>query len=234
MRQIPSTGSAVAAELGAGTKLCVVIVSEVRLYRDGLAAVLSAYDGIEIVARTSHWRAAVPLVARLRPDVVLADLPVVEARDAVRQLVDAGSLTVNVVVMSIGSQDGDVVPWAEAGVAGFVAREDSIDDLVGVITSVSRDEMPCSPRVAATLLRRVAALAADRPALPSRLTSREQEILSLIEHGLSNKEIGRTLSIQLATVKNHVHNILEKLQVNRRADAVALFGRRASPADSQA
>jgi two-component system nitrate/nitrite response regulator NarL len=98
-----------------------------------------------------------------------------------------------------------------------------------VVRSVTRGETLCSPRIAATLFRRVAALAADRRVGDERtlrrLTRRERQIVDLIADGLSNKEIAHRLQIEFATVKNHVHNILEKLQVTRRADAVAALRR---------
>jgi DNA-binding NarL/FixJ family response regulator len=98
-----------------------------------------------------------------------------------------------------------------------------MDDLTATITSVSRDELLCSPRVAAALLRRVGALAngVRRPHATDGLTSRECEILGLIKEGLSNKEIAVRLHIEVATVKNHVHNLLEKLQVASRAEAAS-------------
>jgi DNA-binding NarL/FixJ family response regulator len=80
--------------------------------------------------------------------------------------------------------------------------------------------MPCSPRAAAALLRHIAVLANERPDAVE-LTTRELQIVRLIERGLSNKEIGRQLCIELATVKNHVHNILAKLEVGSRREAVA-------------
>jgi DNA-binding NarL/FixJ family response regulator len=93
--------------------------------------------------------------------------------------------------------------------------------LIATLASVVRDEMACSPRIAAALLRRVASLAVERSPWPSgaRLTARELEVLGLIDEGLSNKQIAGRLCIELATVKNHVHNILEKLQVGRRSEA---------------
>lgn len=207
---------------GEQPKLRVVIVLAVRLYRDGLAAVLESRDDIRVVARAGNWRPALALVAHNRPDVVLVDLPVVENTAVIRQLATAADTPARVVVLSIGSGDDDVVRWAEAGVAGFVTRDDSLDDLVEIVRSVARDEMPCTPRTAALLLRRVGVLAAGREVTPARLTARERQVVTLMERGLSNKEIGRSLCIQLATVKNHVHNILDKLQVSSRADAVAL------------
>jgi len=116
-----------------------------------------------------------------------------------------------------------VIACAEAGVSGYVTREASLDELTGVVESVARGESPCSPRISALLLRRVAETAGRRTETDAarRLTRREAEIVGLIDEGLSNKQIAGRLSIELATVKNHVHSILEKLQVERRAEAAA-------------
>ena len=151
---------------------------------------------------------------------MLIDVPFAEKCTAIRQLTANGSMAVKVIAISINGDRNDVVAWAEAGVAGFATRDDSLGDLIDIVKCVARDEMPCSPPVAAALLRRVGVLAAGRTEPECRLTSRELEIIALIERGLSNKEVARALYIQLATVKNHVHNILEKLQVGRREDAV--------------
>jgi len=132
-----------------------------------------------------------------------------------------------VVTLGITDDDPEVLPLAEAGVAGYVTTEASADEIVLVVESVARGEMPCSPRLAATLLQRVATLAQEQrtPSALATLTSREREIVGLIGDGLSNKEIASGLCIEVATVKNHVHNILEKLNVTRRADAAALVRR---------
>jgi DNA-binding NarL/FixJ family response regulator len=129
-----------------------------------------------------------------------------------------------IVALGISGEEADVLPLAEAGIAGWLTREASVEDLCETVASAAAGEAVCSPRIAASLLRRVAALAADRRLGPTAtpLTRRQREILALIDEGLSNKEIARRLSIELATVKNHVHNILEKLQVRRRAEAAAL------------
>jgi two-component system, NarL family, nitrate/nitrite response regulator NarL len=130
---------------------------------------------------------------------------------------------VKVVALAVPDDESSVVACAEAGVAGYVTRDQSIEDVVAVVESVAHGELIASPRVAATLLRRVTALAADRgaSALPgARLTPRELEIVALIEKRRSNKQIARELCIEVNTVKNHVHSILKKLHVDRRADAV--------------
>jgi DNA-binding NarL/FixJ family response regulator len=193
----------------------------VRLYRDGLASFLNAESDIRIVDTAADWRDT-----RWSPettaDLVLLDAAAADASSAVAAIRDAAP-TARVVVLSIDDGESDVIPWAEAGASGFVTREDSLVRLVDVMRSVVRDELPCSPRLASTLLRHVAALAEKQGSPPprARLTRRELEIIPLLERGFSNKEIGSELCIEVATVKNHLHNILDKLQVRRRAEAVA-------------
>jgi DNA-binding NarL/FixJ family response regulator len=106
-----------------------------------------------------------------------------------------------------------------------VSREGSLEDLISALDSVSRGELLCPPRIAAGLRRRVAALAAARAPVGPRghLTRREAEVAGLIDAGLSNKQIAQRLCIEVPTVKNHVHNILEKLQVHRRGEAAAML-----------
>jgi two-component system, NarL family, nitrate/nitrite response regulator NarL len=116
-----------------------------------------------------------------------------------------------------------VIACAEAGISAFVAREGTAEDLVAAVHQAMRGELVCSPRVTALLFDRVAALSAERTtSIPTdALTEREKEIIPLVEQGLSNKEIARQLRVGAATVKNHVHNILEKLQVRRRGEVAA-------------
>ena len=130
-----------------------------------------------------------------------------------------------VVALGVRETEDEVVACAEAGVAGYVTREHTLADLIAALDALARGEAPCPPRAAAMLLRRVSALAAERRPAPSgvdELTNREREILDLICDGLTNKQIGQLLFIELPTVKNHVHNILEKLQVRGRREAAAL------------
>ena len=119
--------------------------------------------------------------------------------------------------------ESDVLTCAEAGVAGFVPVEASLADLVATVEGVARGEFACSARIAGVLLRHVGNLALARTsprALPA-LTARELEVLRLLDGRCSNKQIARQLGIEVATVKNHVHRLLEKLHVHRRMDAVA-------------
>jgi DNA-binding NarL/FixJ family response regulator len=117
----------------------------------------------------------------------------------------------------------EVFACAEARVSGFVSRNGSIQDLVAAVHCAVRNELVCSPRVAALLFGRVASIRSERVGERPNggLTRREHEIVSLITQGLSNKEIARQLRIQNPTVKNHIHSILGKLQVRRRGEVAA-------------
>ena len=199
----------------------ILIVGDIRLYRDGLAEILGRrFDVVGTAAGADETLARADALA---PDVVLLDLAMASALDTIRALVAAGSPP-RVVALAVPDAEREVIDCAEAGVAGFVTREGSIADVTATIESVARGEAIFSPKAAATLLRRVATLAAERAPGPDagHLTSRELEIVSLIDEGLSNKEIATRLHIELPTVKNHVHNILEKLNVSRRAEAAAI------------
>ena len=200
----------------------ILISGDIRLYRDGLAEILGRR--FEVVGAAGGFQETLAQADALRPDVVLIDLAMVSALETIRALVAAGS-PLRVVALAVPEAEREVIDCAEAGVAGFVTREGSIADAIATVESVARGEALFSPKVAATLLRRVAALAAERPLSPGQgqLTRRELEIVSLIDEGLSNKEIATRLHIELPTVKNHVHNVLEKLKVNRRAEAAALL-----------
>lgn len=204
----------------------VFIVAGVRLYREGLEQILTNHGAIEVVGTAGHPEDAIPRIGDLAPDIALVDLQLPAGRAAIRRLLDAAP-GVKVVAMAIAEEDDEVVAWAEAGISGYVSRGGSIADLVDTIRGVAAGELRCSPHIAATLLQRVTDLAAGAasPAPYRDLTFREREILDLIEQGLANKEIARHLSIALPTVKNHVHNILRKLQVSRRTDALSVLGR---------
>jgi two-component system, NarL family, nitrate/nitrite response regulator NarL len=131
-----------------------------------------------------------------------------------------------VVALGVSEDPDEVLECAEAGVAGYVSRRATVEDLVKTIEGVERGELCCSPRMAAEMFHRVAALAAGQAAARLfPLTVREQAIVQLISRGLSNKEIAHALSIEVATVKTHVHHILEKLGVPRRAAVAAWVGR---------
>jgi two-component system, NarL family, nitrate/nitrite response regulator NarL len=213
-----------------GFPIRVVVVAGICFYRNGLVAALTTQDRVHVVGEAATWREALPLVRGRRPDVVLLDVEPSGETDGIHRL--SGAWTgARVIALSVREPEADLLPLAEAGISGYVTRDQTLAELVGVTESVVRGELPCSPRIAAGLLHHIGSLARSngRRPLPGELTRRESEIVELIDCGLSNREIARRLYIEPSTVKNHVHNILEKLQVSGRADAVARV-RAGSPA----
>ena len=203
----------------------VVTIARVRLYREGLERAIGEAATLRLVGTAPDVGTALPGIRALAPNVIVLDIAA--GTGAVGELRRAAPFAA-VVALAIAEDEEDVIPFAEAGVAGYVSRDACVQDLIDVVVGVSRGETVCSPRVAGLLVRRVSALASVSmrgPDIEGRLTVRELEVARLLASGLSNKEIAHRLSIQVTTVKNHVHNILDKLGVAGRADAAALFRR---------
>ena len=200
----------------------VLVVADIRLYREGLVHALGHRSGLDVVGTAASSDAPSSSLAELRPDVVLVDVAATDGLAAVHSVVESVP-DAKVVALALPESEADVIAYAEAGASGYVSRDGTLADLETVIRSVARGEALFPPRMTAGLLRRLAHLAADRePGVTDiHLTSRETEIVELIDQGLSNKEIAQRLSIAVSTVKNHVHNILDKLHVDRRGEAVA-------------
>jgi DNA-binding NarL/FixJ family response regulator len=202
----------------------IIIASDTRLYREGLALSLARDDRVVVIGVADTVASALACIADKNPDVVLLDFAMPDAL-ALPAATAAAQIPVKIVAFSVADTEDEICQCAEAGIAGYVPRNGSKEDLIAAIENAVRGEVLCSPRVAASLFRRLAAHVQTTKQRPpdAALTSREQDIVALIDRGLSNKEIARQLKISLPTVKNHVHNILEKLQVRRRAAAAALL-----------
>jgi two-component system nitrate/nitrite response regulator NarL len=199
----------------------VFVVSDVRFYREGLAQVLASTDRVVVLGTAAGTDEGLRLAAQLQPDVVLLDTAMADGVWMAHQLADTTPAT-RIVALAVPEEEEDLIALVEAGVLGYVTREQSLDEVVAAIISVVREEMACSPKTRTLVAKRVRALAAEfRAPVHARLTTRQLEILDLIAEGLSNKEIAHELSIEPATVKNHVHGILEKLEVHTRTAAVA-------------
>lgn len=206
----------------------VFIVSDIKLYCDGLERLLVNQSDVRVIGTALSCHEAMVALTIAMPDIALIDLAMCQSLGTIRQIVDAAP-SMKVVALTATESETEIVACAEAGIAGYVTRNSSVEDLVRCLRSVVVDELQCSPRVAAYLLRRVGVRAKDATEMApfTPLTKRESHILDLIGQGLSNKEIARLLNIEVSTVKTHVHNILEKFQVHRREEVVVMARRQA-------
>jgi DNA-binding NarL/FixJ family response regulator len=203
--------------------ISVLLVSDVRLLRDGLVLILAETSAIRVIGTAATRAEAEEGVAKLRPNVLLLDMSIahcIEIGSAVRAMAPS----VGMVAFAAAPDEANQVACVEVGISGFVPRDAGLRDLIDAVTSVVRGEAFCSPQVVGSTFRRLAALSAAGRSVDARLhavSAREKQIIELIDAGLSNKEIAQRLQIGVATVKNHVHNILEKLHVARRGEAAA-------------
>jgi DNA-binding NarL/FixJ family response regulator len=205
----------------------VLIVAEVRLHREGMAAVLGRRPGVEVLA-TADPIDALEVARTSRPDVILVDVTMPSSSPAIRAI-SATLPHAKLLALGVVESRYEAVAHAEAGITACVSREASADHLVDTIHRAACDELVPPSAIGTALAQRAATVLGQDPEEPEgRLTLRELEIVALIDQGLSNKEIARRLCIELATVKNHVHHILEKLRVHRRGEAAARIRARRS------
>jgi DNA-binding NarL/FixJ family response regulator len=199
-----------------------LIVDDCKLNRENLAAIFVAHGGSE---PTVAWDlpSLCAALGEIAPEIVLFNMGTRDNMTLLRQ-VRARCPEAKMIVVGISEDDeSEIVACAEAGVAGYHLRAESLDDLLTLTTRVANGESSCSPKVSAILLRRLSTLAAQRrPEVKELvLTEREIQILRLLESGLSNRQIANRLCIALHTVKNHVHSVLSKLGVSTRGQAAA-------------
>lgn len=195
----------------------ILVVSHIRLYREALAGRLAENEAFTILGTVDHENALFE-VQRLDPDLLLLDMGEWHALDLAATLLKQRA-SLRIVAIAVPERASSAIAvWQ--GIAGIVPRDGSIEDVISEVTRLTR--APRVERIAAPATepaRRVPPPATGEPSRTGALTARECEILEIIELGLSNKEIARKLGIEVGTVKNHVHNILEKLNVRRRNQA---------------
>jgi two-component system, NarL family, nitrate/nitrite response regulator NarL len=206
-------------------RLRIVIVSDVRFRREILAEFLERDASVMVVGVCADLAEVVAMSAPLQADLVLVDAEIRDGFAAARRTRQIRP-DIRLIAYPVRETRDDVIAWAEAGVMGYIPNTAASADLVRLIVDIHGGQQPCSGRVAAELLRRIAATESlgdgrnpPSPACP--LTRREREAAELIAAGLSDKQIARQLNISLATAKLHVHNLLGKLNVQRRGQVVA-------------
>ena len=195
----------------------VLLVIDVPFYREGLASLLSQSAGVVIAGSAPNADSAAQMLSACNPDVLLLDTSAGDAQSLCR-LENAPPL----VALAVGETPESVAAWAAAGAIGYVSRSAGLADLLQCLQCAARGEVYCSPRVTSILLNRYAAQSVSaRVPRSNDLTAREREILELVGLGLCNKVIATRLHISHATAKNHVHHILDKLQLRSRAEVAA-------------
>ena len=200
----------------------VLVVDDHDLFRTGLRTLLEEH-GVHVVGEASTGDEAVRRARDLAPNVVVMDLnmPGMTGVEATRRIVNSAPLT-RIVVLTISDQDNDVLDAIVAGACGYLLKDASIEDLLRGIHAAAVGESLISPHIAAKVLQRVRAastLPGGADAIRSELSEREIEVLKLIANGKDNAEIATELFISPKTVKNHISNILMKLQIENRIQA---------------
>jgi DNA-binding NarL/FixJ family response regulator len=208
-----------------GDAIRVLIVDDHALFRRGLQMVLEGEGDIEVVGEASDGHEAIEQAEKTTPDVVLMDVRMpkrsgIEATRAIKDMLPSSKI----LMLTISDEEADLYDAIKAGAAGYLLKEISIEEVAGAVRSVNAGQSLISPSMASKLLNEFAAMVKrrdERSQVPGpRLTERELEVLKLVAKGMNNRDIGAELFISENTVKNHVRNILEKLHLHSRMEAV--------------
>jgi DNA-binding NarL/FixJ family response regulator len=200
----------------------VLVVDDHDLFRTGLKTLLEE-QGVNVVGEAPNGQTAIRLASELAPDVVIMDLnmPGLTGVETTRKLAGIAPLT-RVVVLTISADDDDVMDAVMAGACGYLLKDSSIQELILGIGAAAAGESLISPQIAAKVLRRLRSQSSSVDAaetIRAELSDREIEVLKLIANGKDNAQIARELFISPKTVKNHISNILMKLQIENRIQA---------------
>ncbi len=203
----------------------VLVVDDHALFRRGLEMVLDAEPDIEVVAEAADGAEALARAVETTPDIVLMDvrMPRRGGIDACTLIKDAVP-SAKIIMLTISDEEADLYEAIKAGAMGYLLKEISIEEVAGAVRAVAEGQSLISPSMATKLLTEFASMIKrgdERQPVPSpRLTDREMGVLRLVAKGLNNRNIAKALFISENTVKNHVRNILEKLQLHSRMEAV--------------
>jgi DNA-binding NarL/FixJ family response regulator len=203
--------------------LRIQIVSDIRFLRESLAAALAREGALEVVGAFANTEDALSYSALATPDIILLDEALPNGLSAVARIRQVAP-TILPVVIAVTEVPEQVIAWGEAGVAGYIPRTCGVAEIFPLLVDIRRGQQACSAGVATALLRRLAVLRTqvdgtdEVPGVPA-LTAREQQIGQMIAAGMSDKDIARRLNIGVTTTKTHVHHLLGKLKVQRRAQA---------------
>jgi DNA-binding NarL/FixJ family response regulator len=208
--------------------ISLLIVDNHTLFRQGLVSLLQSEPGYKVLGEASSGEEALRLIPELRPDVVLMDvkMPGIGGVEATRRLLE-GDPEARVLMLTVSEEEEILFAAIQAGARGYILKNADAGELLEAIQRVHAGEAMLSPAMTLRLLQTLKSggIPAPLPELP--LTSREQDVFHLLAQGASNRQIAETLMITENTVKTHVRNILEKLELHSRTE-VAAFARRQS------
>lgn len=205
-------------------KIRVLIVDDNGLFRDGLVGLLGRLEDIDVVGAAGSGEEAIRRTPVLRPDVILMDIAMagMGGVEAARQILEL-SPTTAVCMLTVSEQERDLFAAVRAGARGYLAKSVELNVLATAIRTLAEGGALVSPHLARDLLNAFAQFSPPRrDTATDKLTPREREILALVGRGMSNPEIADRLVIAENTVKVHLRNILDKLQVHSRAQAAAI------------
>lgn len=201
----------------------VLVVDDHELFRRGLTMLLGVEPGIEVVGEASDGAEGTELAVSSAPDVVLLDVRMpkqsgIEACVAIK----AASPTTKIVMLTVSDEEADLYEAVKNGASGYLLKDSSIEEVAQGIRVVAEGQSLISPSMAAKLIDEFKTMSRpDRSQGPAlKLTERELDVLRLVAKGLSNRDVAHRLAISENTVKNHVRNMLEKLQLHSRMEAV--------------
>jgi DNA-binding NarL/FixJ family response regulator len=218
-------GAPIEAGRSQGDRLRVLVCDDHALFRRGLQMVLEQEPDLELVGEASDGAEAIQKALDLVPDVILMDvrMPKRSGIEAAGEIRDALP-HVKILMLTISDEEADLYEAIKAGASGYLLKEIPIEEVSDAIRSVWAGQSRISPSMASKLLTEFAAISKatdDKPQVPGpRLTEREMEVLRLVAQGLNNRDIAKQLYISENTVKNHIRNILEKLHLHSRMEAV--------------
>ncbi len=210
--------------MGATDRIRVMLVDDHALMRKGVASLLAACPDIEVVGEADNGAEAVTRVADLMPDLILMDIqmPEMDGLEATRRIM-AEHPYLKIVMLTVSEEDRTLFDAIKAGAQGYLLKKMEPDEFLAMVRGISRGEAPISRAMASKILgefsRRVKGLQLEDPM--AKLTPREREVLQLLTQGNTNKEIASALGVSENTVKNHLKNILAKLHLQNRVQAVA-------------
>lgn len=211
--------------------ISVLVVSDIRLYREGLSKILNEVQSIQVIGNATNVKQALDIIILSHPDIVLLDMSMIDNCKVI-DAIENETYKSKLIVLSMDEDETKVLACAEAGISGYLSRDSSLEELLEAVLQVYNGGIYCPPCITKHLLSSVKKhkskssvfnTKSKKPAVTDVLTRRERQVVNMMADGFSNKQIARNLTIEVSTVKNHVHSVLVKLDAKSRTQAVSML-----------